>query len=122
MPTCAHHGIGLTVWSPLAQGILTGKYNDGVPEDSRGGTTKWLEGEMTSANLALVKQLSEVAAETGITLSQLALAWILRRPEISCAITGATSVEHVIQNVIASDIILSDDVLAKIDEILDKKA
>lgn len=119
MPSCADHGIGLTVWSPLAQGLLTGKYNDSVPEDSRGGTSKWLEGDMTPANLARVRELTKLSDEIGITLSQLALAWILRRPEISCAITGATSVDHVKQNVIASEVTLTDDVLTKIDTILD---
>ena len=73
---------------------------------------------MTTENLACAKQLSGLASEMNVSLSQLALAWILRRPEISCAITGATSVEHVKQNVIASEIILTDDVLAKIDLIL----
>ncbi len=121
LPACVRNGMGLTVWSPLAQGLLTGKYNDGVPADSRGGTSNWLRSDLTEENLAKVRKLAELAQSLDLTLSQLALAWILRRPEISCVITGATKVEHVEQNVIASDVVLSDSVLKEIEVILDNK-
>jgi voltage-dependent potassium channel beta subunit len=118
MPTCARHGIGLTVWSPLAQGLLTGKYNDGVPHGSRADVSDWLSGDLTAENLARVRQLTAIAQELGISMAQLALAWILRRPEISCVITGATRPAHVKSNVAAAAIKLDQDVLARIEALL----
>ncbi|MEK7775637.1 MAG: aldo/keto reductase family protein, partial [Candidatus Zixiibacteriota bacterium] len=119
MPLCSNNGMGLVVWSPLAQGLLTGKYLDGVPTASRGSQPMYMEDELSGANMAIVRKLSSVASRIGIPLNQLALAWILRRPEISCAITGATSVEQVTANVQASQVSLSDDVLAEIEKILE---
>ncbi|UCC43395.1 MAG: aldo/keto reductase family protein [Candidatus Zixiibacteriota bacterium] len=121
MPTCAHHGIGLTVWSPLAQGFLTGKYNDSIPEDSRGGSTDWLKGDLTEENLVKTRKLAELAKTLNLSLSQLALAWVLRRPEVSCAITGATRPEQVANNVMASQVKLSEDTLREIENILDNR-
>lgn len=118
LPTCKRHGLGLTVWSPLAQGLLTGKYNDGVPEDSRGGKTDWLKPDLTDENLARVKQLALLAKERGLTIGQLALAWILRLPQISCAITGATKTEQVDENIKASDTYLDPETLVEIERIL----
>lgn len=118
IPTCARNGMGLTVFSPLAQGILTGKYNDGTPEGSRADTAEWLADDLTEENLDKVRRLTALAAELGITTAQLALAWILRRPEISCVITGATRPEHVVNNVQAAEIKLGEDTLARIETIL----
>ncbi len=119
MPKAAEHGMGLVVFSPLAQGLLTGKYNDGIPEGSRAATTNWLKNDLTEENVEKVRQLTTIADELGITMAQLALAWILRRPEISAAITGATKVKHVRDNVQASDVELTPDVQARIEAILD---
>lgn len=119
LPMCESHGMGLTVWSPLAQGLLTGKYNSGVPKDSRGGTTKWMDRDLISENIAKACKLTELAKELGISLSQLALAWVLRLPQISCAITGATSVEQLEENLAASGIALDGDTLDKIEQIID---
>lgn len=119
IPTCEQYGLGLTVWSPLAQGILSGKYNDVVPEKSRGATTEWLKRDLTPDNIKKVQKLSALATELGITVGQLALAWILRLPQISCAITGATSVKQVEENVKASDVRLTGEMLKRIDQILD---
>jgi voltage-dependent potassium channel beta subunit len=119
LPTAAKHGMGLTVFSPLAQGFLTGKYNDGLPEGSRGATSQWLDNVLTPENITKVRGLTDLAGELGITMSQLALAWILRRPEISSAITGATNPEHVLTNIQAADVVLEPDVLDKIETILD---
>jgi aryl-alcohol dehydrogenase-like predicted oxidoreductase len=118
LPTCARHGMGLVVWSPLAQGILTGKYNDGVPTGTRGEKTKFLDRELTDENIARVRRLGEIASDLGISIAQLALAWVLRRTEISSAITGATSPDHVRENVAASEVVLEQEVVERIDEIL----
>jgi voltage-dependent potassium channel beta subunit len=119
IPVCEKYGLGLTVWSPLAQGLLSGKYNDGIPATGRGATTEWLKRDMIPENLAKVKELAKVAADLKITVGQLALAWILRLPQISCAITGATAVPQVLENVKAAEIALSDETLDRIEQILD---
>lgn len=121
LPTCEKHGMGLVVWSPLAQGLLTGKYNDGVPEGSRGAETKWLQNDLNENNLAKVKALAEIARSLEITISQLALAWVLRLPQISSAITGATQVEQLEQNVAAADVTLDSETLDQIETILGNK-
>jgi voltage-dependent potassium channel beta subunit len=115
------HGMGFTVWSPLAQGVLTGKYNEEIPEGSRGSTSELMKSVLTPENLSKVKKLGDIAKSLDITTSQLALAWILRRPEISAAIVGATKPEHVIESAAASDVELSADILEQIEEILDNK-
>jgi voltage-dependent potassium channel beta subunit len=119
MPTCNAHGIGLTVFSPLAQGLLTGKYNDGLPEGSRAATSSWLDNELNEENVAKVRSLTEVAGELGLEVSQLALAWLLCRPEISAVITGATKPDHVLSNARATGVTLTTDVLERIEQILD---
>ena len=119
MPVGKTHGMGFTVFSPLSGGLLTGKYNDGIPEGSRATTSKFLDRYLSEENLAKVRKLSEVASSLDITTGQLALAWVLRRPEISAALVGATKPEHVIENVAASDVTLSKDTLEQIEEILD---
>jgi voltage-dependent potassium channel beta subunit len=119
--TCQRNGMGIVCWSPLAQGILTGKYNQGKPEGSRGATTKWLDRELMPENIEKVKKIQLLAEEIDITVSQLALAWILRRDEMSAAITGATKSEQVESNVKASDINLSKETLQSIEEILNNK-
>jgi voltage-dependent potassium channel beta subunit len=118
MPTCAQHGIGLTVYSPLAQGLLTGKYNDGVPPGSRGAATSWLTKFLTPENIEKSKRLTEIARSLGLTLSQLALAWVLRLPEISCAIIGATSVQQLEENLKAVELQLSAETLTALENIL----
>jgi len=119
LPTCSRNGMGLVVWSPLAQGLLTGKYNDGIPPESRGATTSWLKEDMSPENMVRVKQLAELAGDLGVTLGQMALAWVIRRPEISAAITGATRPEHVVANAAATDITLCESDIAAINSILD---
>ncbi|MGL4650044.1 MAG: aldo/keto reductase, partial [Caldilineaceae bacterium] len=122
LPTCAEHGIGIVVWSPLAQGILTGKYNNGVPQGARGNeqgkVADWVQRELTPENQARLQQLGAVAAEMGVTMSQLALAWCLRLPEISSVITGASRPEQVLDNVKASEITFDAALLARMESIL----
>ncbi len=122
MPVADRLGMGFTVWSPLLQGILAGKYNDGkIPEDARGGRTETIKTFLTEENLVKLRKLDDIAKELNITMSQLSLAWILRRPEISAAITGASKPEQIINNVEASNVILTDETLQKIEEILNNK-
>lgn len=118
-PACTRNGMGVTPWSPLAEGVLTGKYNDGIPAGSRGERSDAVKSLCTPENLARVQRLTALAGELGLTMSQLALAWILRRPEISSVITGATRVEHLLSNIQAAGVQLSADVLAEIERILD---
>ena len=121
METCKRNGIGIVCWSPLAQGILTGKYNQGKPEGSRGASSKWLDRELNPENIEKVKKIQIISEERGMTVSQLALAWILRRREVNAAITGATKPEHVESNVKASDIMLDTDTLKQLEDILNNQ-
>ncbi len=124
VPTSEELGLGQIVWSPIAQGVLTGKYKPGqpVPEGSRatdesGGSTnisRWLRDDVLEA----VARLEPIARDGGITMAQLAVAWVLRQPNISAAIIGASRPEQVTDNAKASGIVLGDDVLAAIDEAL----
>jgi voltage-dependent potassium channel beta subunit len=101
------YGYGATTFSPLASGLLSGKYNSGIPKDSRAGTTSmdWLVESVTDqANIAKVRALDAVAKELGCTLSQLALAWCLKNPYVSSVITGASRVEQVQENMQASEV------------------
>ncbi len=123
LPTCESHGIGLTVWSPLAGGILTGKYNEGIPPGSRAATSDWLKEELTEENLQKVRELTRLARDLGMTMAELALAWVLRLPQISSAITGATREEHILSNVRAVEARerLTPEVLERIERILQNK-
>ncbi|MFI5358468.1 MAG: aldo/keto reductase family protein [Halanaerobiales bacterium] len=123
VPTAIENGIGLIVFSPLAQGLLTGKYRKGqaIPEDSRAADSKsntYLKDILTGENLEKVEKLIGIAEELGATLSQLALAWILHQPGITSALIGASRPEQVEENVKAVDIELSDEVLERIEEII----
>ncbi len=97
----ADHGYGLTTWSPLASGLLTGKYKDGVPVDSRGALKgyEWMAEKLTDqSKLAAVERLRPIAADLNCTLSQLALAWCAKNPHVSSVITGASRVSQVREN------------------------
>lgn len=120
---CARNGIGQIVWSPLAQGILTGKYAPGGPPPAGSRATSASMGafigkRLTEANLARVERLRPVARDLGLTLAQLALAWVLRRPEVASAIVGATRPAQLEENVAASGVTLAGDVLARIERCL----
>jgi aryl-alcohol dehydrogenase-like predicted oxidoreductase len=122
-PLCAQHGISQIVWSPLAQGVLTGKYRPGEPPppDSRASDEEMggpIQGYMQDDLLEAVQRLRPIAEGAGLTMVQLALAWVLRRPEVASAIIGATRPEQVHTNVEASGVELSQDVLDAIDEAL----
>lgn len=114
-------GLGLTTWSPLASGLLTGKYLNGVPEGSRATLPgyEWLRDELTNpkANES-VRRLQQVAAELQCSLAQLAIAWCARTPQVSTVITGATSVEQVQENLRSLEVLpkLTESVCRRIDE------
>jgi aryl-alcohol dehydrogenase-like predicted oxidoreductase len=121
--TCKRHGISQIVWSPLAQGVLTGKYKPGepIPEDSRASSEsmgRWMDNARDERLLERVQQLRPVADELGISMAQLALAWVLREPNVASAIIGASRPEQVEDNVGAVGVELDDATLARIDEIL----
>jgi L-glyceraldehyde 3-phosphate reductase len=111
-------GIGSIVFSPLAQGLLTGKYLDGVPEDSRVRRGNYFsEGLLTEENLSRVRALNEIAERRGQSLAQLAIAWVLRDPRVTSALLGASSVEQLEQNVAALERAdLDSEELAAIDQ------
>jgi voltage-dependent potassium channel beta subunit len=119
LPVTEPRGIGLVVFSPMAQGMLTGKYDDGVPEGTRFDKEEWARDRLlTDAHAAKVRRLKEVADDLGITRGQLALAWVLRQPGVSGAITGATDPEQVRENVRAASVTLASEVIVRIDQIL----
>jgi aryl-alcohol dehydrogenase-like predicted oxidoreductase len=126
-PLCAANGIGQIVWSPLRQGVLTGKYAPGSPPppDSRAASERmggFMQGRLGDDVLTAVQRLKPIAADLGLTLAQLALAWVLQRPEVSSAIIGATRPEQVEENAKASGVRLDAMVLARIDEVLGLEA
>lgn len=123
-------GLGTTIWSPLASGLLTGKYNDGVPEGSRLSLDDYdwlrkrlLETESGRRKLEKVKELAGIADEAGIPMPQFALAWCLKNENVSTVITGASKAEQVEQNMKAIDVVdkLTPDVMERIEEVLDNK-
>ncbi len=119
-PLWTKHRYGATIWSPLASGVLTGKYDDGVPKDSRLGQESyaWLKDSvLTPENVAKAKRLGPIAKELGCTRAQLALAWCLRNPNVSTVITGATRAAQVKENLKALEVVpkLTGEVMARIE-------
>ncbi len=123
-PLCAENGISQIVWSPLGQGVLTGKYKPGEPppEDSRATSEEMsisIRRYLDDRVLEAVQRLVPIAEGAGLSMAHMALAWVLRRDEVASAITGATRPEQVHSNADASGVELSADVLEAIDEALD---
>lgn len=123
LPVCCRLGIGQLAWSPLAQGLLTGKYRPGAdlpPKSRAAGPAKsfFMSAALTEDVLMRVGELRLLAAAAGLSLPQLAIAWVLHNPGVSAAVVGATSPEQIAQNVSASGVQLTDDVVARIEEIL----
>ena len=122
-------GLGTTIWSPLASGMLTGKYNRGIPDGSRitlkgyDWLRKQFEGEEAAQKLGKVERLTQIAGELGCSMAQLALAWCLKNPHVSSVITGASRAEQVVENMKALEVTaqLSDDVMQQIEDILQNK-
>jgi voltage-dependent potassium channel beta subunit len=123
VPAYRELGLGTTIFSPLASGLLTGKYNDGIPADSRANLKgyEWLQKNViTPERIAKVKQLQPVANDLGCSLAHLALAWCLKNPNVSTAITGASRSEQVRENMKALDVTpkLTDEVMGRIENVL----
>ncbi|MFA5836481.1 MAG: aldo/keto reductase [Bellilinea sp.] len=119
-------GYGTTIWSPLASGVLSGKYANGIPADSRAALPgfDWLqERQISTERIEKVKHLSVIAAELGCTMSQLALAWCLKNPNVSTVITGASRPEQVVENMKAIDVEdkLTPEIMEKIELVLGNK-
>jgi voltage-dependent potassium channel beta subunit len=117
-------GIGTTIWSPLASGLLTGKYLQGIPDGSRAALPgyEWLRDSMTDAEaLEKVRRLKAIADDLGCSLAQLSLAWCARNPNVSTVIIGASRVEQLKENLGALDVLpkLTGDVMARIDEAME---
>ncbi|HTY97081.1 MAG TPA: aldo/keto reductase, partial [Solirubrobacteraceae bacterium] len=123
IPLCEREQISQIVWSPLAQGVLTGKYRPGQapPRDSRAASESmngFIGGLMRDNVLEAVEGLRAIADEAGLTMAQLALAWVLRMDNVASAIIGASRPEQVHENAAASGVTLSSDVLEAIDAAL----
>ncbi|HMK82773.1 MAG TPA: aldo/keto reductase [Candidatus Bathyarchaeia archaeon] len=119
-------GLGATIWSPLASGLLTGKYNDGIPSGSRATLQgyEWLkESVITPENIEKVKKLQLIAKDIDCTLAQLALAWCLKNPNVSTVITGASRPEQVDENMNALEVVsrLDSDIIDRIEQVLGNK-
>ena len=124
IPVCAANGIGQIVWSPLGQGVLTGKYEPGrlPPTDSRAASSKmgaFMERLRAEETLEAVEGLKPIASDLGLTMAQLALAWVLREPNVASAIVGASRPDQVDDNAAASGVELDDSTLKAIDEALE---
>ena len=128
---CARHGIGNLAFSPLAHGVLTGKYKAGeAPPPGSRAASEEMNQFMESAGrhyrsdylLAAVEELKPIAAELGLTMAQMALAWVLRRPEVASAIIGASRPEQVVDNVRAVGVTLPDEALKRMDEAVGRVA
>jgi len=125
IPLCAANGISQIVWSPLGQGVLSGKYDPGrpPPSDSRAASEEmggWMDRLMQPRVLRAVQQLKPIAAEAGLTLPQFALAWVLREPNVASAIIGASRPEQVRENAAASGVIVDTQLFLRAEQILDE--
>lgn len=116
------YGYGTTTWSPLHRGVLTGKYVEGIPQGSRGALPEfqWLKSRLTDPrDQEIVRKLQGVADDLGVSLSNLSIAWVLKNPNVSTAIMGASRIEQLKENLASLDVVplLTDEVMARIDEI-----
>jgi aryl-alcohol dehydrogenase-like predicted oxidoreductase len=124
VPTCQELGLGQIVWSPVAQGVLTGKYRPGQPRpegsratDDKGGAT-FIRSLMRDEVLTRVQDLRPIAGDLGLTMAQLAVAWVLQNPAVSAALVGASRPEQVAENAKAAGVKIPTDAMARIDEVL----
>jgi len=124
VPLFDHYGMGTTIYSPLAVGLLTGKYNESTPSDSRLGNPdapEWMKKHLSEERLEKARKIGAIAKELGITQAHLALAWLLRNPNVSTCLTGARQAKQVEENVKAVEAVdkLSDEVMSRLREIIE---
>jgi voltage-dependent potassium channel beta subunit len=117
MPTAQANGMGLVTWSPLASGVLTGKYDEGIPEDSRMGKIDWLRKGLTDERIEMARQIKPIADDLGVSRAELAIAWCLRQDALSSVISGATRLSQLETNLNAAKAapLLTADVLAALE-------
>jgi len=122
-PAADDFGFGIVSWSPLRSGLLTGKYNQGIPSGTRLEQHEWLRGVLTDENIGKVGKLAQLAEEMGVGLPQLAIGWLLRIPQITSVITGATNLKHIEENLKSSEVLemLTPEILERIEKILGNK-
>jgi len=123
LPVYDFVGLGTTIWSPLASGLLTGKYNNGIPGNSRFALPEmsWLKDRvMTDDKIKKVEELSELAKELGVSMASLSIGWCIKNPHVTTAILGATKKEQLLDNLKAVDAMqkLTPDILEKIERIM----
>jgi len=116
-----NHDMSLVVWSPLAQGVLTGKYNDTIPTDSRYHSVGWFNDQLAPDRLEKARGITQLAQEIGTLPGTLALAWVLKNPHVASAITGATKPQQVEENIRALELTITDEINQKIEAILQNK-
>ena len=121
IPLCLDQGVGVLAYYPLAGGILTGKYRPGTepPQDSRARTQPGFAAQLNAQNLALAEAMQRLAAEAGVTVAQLALAWVMQRPGITSALVGATTLGQQEENLRALEVTPGDDTLRRVTELSD---
>lgn len=115
------HALGLVVFSPLAGGLLTGKYNDGIPEGSRATQQEWMKESLSDANLNIARKVQTIADDLGVGMSALALAWAMNHQNVDSVITGATKPEHVLSNLKALDIEWTPELETRLEDALGNK-
>jgi aryl-alcohol dehydrogenase-like predicted oxidoreductase len=121
-----YHGLGTTIWSPLASGLLSGKYNNGFPEGTRLGIEgmDWLKDRvLREEKLAKVKALASLANDLGVSMSKLSIAWCLKNPHVSTVILGASKTSQLTENLTAFEVVpmLTEEVMNRIDAIMGNK-
>lgn len=122
VPATAHLGMGLFAWSPLGRGVLSGKYREGIPTDSRAATPGWeaFVGEhLTPAKASVVEALARASEGLGVTIAHVALAWLVERPQISAAIVGARTTSQLQENLASEDLVLPTEIIQALDDVSD---
>lgn len=117
IPKVVERGMGIVSWSPLASGLLTGKYDEGIPEGTRMAANEWLRSRMTEEVIGRVKRMKAIADGLSVSRAELAIAWVLANPAVSSVITGATRVEQLDANLKAMQIRVTDEIKAELESL-----
>lgn len=120
VPATAHLGMGVLAWSPLGRGVLSGKYRGGLPSDSRAASPKWEDfvgAYLTPEKSSVVEALARASEGLGVTIAHVAIAWLLRRPQVSSAIIGARTTSQLQENLASEDLDLPDEIVQALDDV-----